>query len=383
MANMNTNNILTLGNSEIINVENFSDIGGRKRTTTMVTVPTLADIMIGVPKEPTWREGGRKEITHYGTGIVKNNFGTLELANYKGTNEDLIRDIGADFTVKPYRPRYENPITGVLEDMGNLYLFNEKTGQILNNVPVSERYEVLDFADCMRYFFALVEEIRSHGYEVKPDVAKCYDGGNKMFLQYTIENNEILGETFKTNLTLLTSHDKTFSFVICLSQIRCFCQNCVSRMLKSCDQQIKIRHTKIAHDAIVAKANVVLEAATTNQNALADYLTGLSTIKITDKNIYDAWLINNKINPNEELSLASATKLKNRMGEFFSCYNLPDVNDWRGTALGAYYAFSDFNDHVVAARQTATEGDSRIENALYNGNPDLGAFIDTLVKVAV
>ena len=93
MANMNTNNILTLGNSEIINVENFSDIGGRKRTTTMVTVPTLADIMIGVPKEPTWREGGRKEITHYGTGIVKNNFGTLELANYKGTNEDLIRDI--------------------------------------------------------------------------------------------------------------------------------------------------------------------------------------------------------------------------------------------------------------------------------------------------
>ena len=29
MANMNTNNILTLGNSEIINVENFSDIGGR------------------------------------------------------------------------------------------------------------------------------------------------------------------------------------------------------------------------------------------------------------------------------------------------------------------------------------------------------------------
>ena len=382
MANMNTNNILTLGNSEIINVENFSDIGGRKRTTTMVTVPTLADIMIGVPKEPTWREGGRKEITHYGTGIVKNNFGTLELANYKGTNEDLIRDIGADFTVKPYRPRYENPLSGVLEDMGNLYLFNEKTGQILNNVPVSERYEVLNFEDCMRYFFALVEEIRSHGYEAVPDVARVYDGGNKMFLQYKIHGDSILGEPMDTNLTMMTSHDKVFSFVIALSQVRLFCKNQINRMLRGCDQQIKIRHTKIAHDAIAAKANNVIEATMNNKVALEEYLGTLRDIKVNDQQIYDAWLIHNGINKNEEMALMAATKLTNRMQEYFACLNMPDVANWKNTALGAYYAYTDYNDHVVASRQTATEGDNRIKSALYEGNPDVGNFIDTLVKVA-
>lgn len=382
MTNMNTNNILALGDGEIIDVENFSDIGGRKRNTTMVTVPTLADIMVGVPKEPTWREGGRKEITHYGTGIVKNNFGTLELANYNGTNEDLIKDIGADFTVKPYRPRYENPITGVLEDMGNLYLFNEKTGEILNNVPVSERYEVLNFEDCMRYFFALIEEIRSHGYEVVPDVARVYDGGNKMFLQYKIHGGTILGDPVDTNLTMLTSHDKSFSFVIALSQVRLFCKNQLNKLLKGCEQQIKIRHTKAAHDAIAAKAKQVIEATSANKIALESYLSSIRDIKVTNKNIYDAWLLHNGINPNEQIALAAATKLTNRMSEYFACLNMPDVANVKDTALGAYYAYTDYSDHVVAARQTATEGDNRIKTAIYDGNPDVSAFIDTLVKVA-
>lgn len=373
-------NNLILGNTPIIDV-NFEEVTS-KRKHTLVDAPTLNDVLLAVPKTPAYREGMREELTHYKGKITQNGFGTLELAEYKGDIEDLIKDIGADFTVKPYRPRYENPITGELEDMGNLYLFNENTGRILNSTPVSERYEVLEFADCMRYFYALIQEIRSHGYDVVPDVARCYDGGNKMFLQYKIHGGTLLGDPVDTNLTMLTSHDKTFSFVIALSQVRLFCKNQLNRLLKGCEQQIKIRHTKTAHDAIAAKAQQVIEATATSKNALESYLSSIRDIKVTNQNIYDAWLIHNGVNPNEQMPLIAATKLVNRMSQYFACLNMPDVDNVRGTALGALYAYTDLSDHVVAARQTAVDSDNRIKTALYDGNPDVSAFIDTLVEVA-
>lgn len=379
---MANNGIITLGNSQIINVD-FEEVTDKKRNITLVDVPALIEIKPYIPDAPTYCDGKRIPLTNYSTPVTKNNFGVTDFKNFTGTNEEIIDALGARFTVNPHKLRYENPKTGVLEETNNLFLFNEQTGEMLNDTPVSDRYEVLNFEDCIRYFFALVEEIKSHGYDVRPDVGKVYKDGNRMFLQYIIEGKEILGENFSNRLTLMTSHDKKLAWCICLTSVRMFCQNCVTRALKGAEQMIKIRHTKASKEAIEAKAKAVIDANANNHKLLSNYLTSLSTIKVTDENIYDAWLLNAGINKSEQIPLTTATRLTNRLGEYFACLNSPDLNDWRGTALGAYYAFSDFNDHVVAARQTLTERDNRIENALYNGNPDLGAFIDTLVKVAV
>ena len=107
-----------------------------------------------------------------------------DFKGFAGTNEEIIDALGARFTVNPHKLRYENPKTGVLEETNNLFLFNEQTGEMLNDTPVSDRYEVLNFEDCIRYFFALVEEIKYTGMMYALMFGKVYKDGTACSMQY-------------------------------------------------------------------------------------------------------------------------------------------------------------------------------------------------------
>lgn len=328
---------------------------------------------------PTWQSIIAPPTPDYigGQRISTNNFGTKNLEGFTGGPDELIKAIGADFKAIPASHYYMNGITGEMVEANDRILINSKTGEQIGKNLISDRYTVLDFDEGVYYFWALLEEIVRHGYQAEPAVAKIYGvGGAKMFLQYRIFGGEIMGEPVDTYLTLLTSHDKSMGFTIALSMVRLFCQNQVHRLLKNAEQKRVIRHTSSGRDRIQLEAKRIIQMCENKQKALDEYLTGLANIKINNEMIFDAMALTRGLYDMD--TQTKVNKFTTAMEQLMACYNMPDVNDWRGTALGAYYAYSDFQDHVSLRK---LRDESYLERAI-EGNVGLGQFADVLVEMA-
>lgn len=338
------------------------------KTDKPLVFPTANSIVI--PNHPDYM------VKNGETRIATNHYGTKEISAFCGTPEDLVKEIGADFKAVP-TSHYYMGLDGKLIEAADRILVNSKTHEQIGKNTISNSYQVFDFDEGIYYFFALLEEIKGHGYQVEPAVAKIYSGSARMFLQYRVFGGEIMGEPVDTYLTLLTSHDKSSGFTICLSMVRLFCQNQINRMLKNATNQITLRHSRSNKERIEKEASRIISMTERKYEALNAYLSNLATIKVDNNMIFDAMAQSKGL-----MNLDTQTKINkftHTMEQLMACYNMPDLNDWRGTALGAYYAFTDYSDHVEPNRSTRDE--TYLERSI-NGNSDAEAFIDTLVKIA-
>ena len=352
----------------------------RKARAKDVPMPKMSDLII--PNKPNYIEGKR---------MPTNSFGTQEIKEFDGDVDELITTIGADFDVLPLSNQYPNPITGELVTRRSPILYNSVTGEEVCDTTNS--YKVIQFSDAVYCFWALLEEIKKHGYTAEPAVSKVYDHGSKLYLQYRVFGGELVGEPVDTYLTLLTSHDQSSSMVIALSMIRLFCQNQINRMLGRASNKFSLRHSAMGQEVVktisgkvhdynkaiaAGKSNSagVIKLLENNQRDMNSYLTRLSNVAITNSDIFNTMAIINNMEPMN--TNAKVQSFLRETSQLMACYNMPDVDKWRGTALGAYYAYSDFSDHIVTHGRTDT---SNFYKRHVDDNNKLDTFIDTLIKV--
>lgn len=333
--------------------------------TETLIIPTLGSL--NIPKNPCYINGTRANV---------NSYGTVDLSSFKGTTDELIKNIGADFTAERIPALRMTKEGKVVPVKNNSFLVNSKTDEIIGS-GITDRYGILDFQDGIYTFMALLDEVKKHGYEVSPAYGKVWGGGARCFLQYHVGGNKIMGEPVDSYLSLISSHDKSAGFTIALSAVRCFCQNQISKLLKNATNKITLKHTTNSKNFIEARAQQLIQAEEAQRKALAEYCQSLSTVKVTNQNIFDALSI--MYNLNDMDSQRALNGFQNRAEQLFACYNMPDVSPWVGTALGAYYAFSDCSQHCQPLRRTADE--TYITRGI-EGNVDLGRFADILVEVA-
>lgn len=362
MMNHNMNNSSILSLNAPVSLSTPIDAVTQKP----LVFPTPYSII--TPNYPDYIQGQRFNTNHYGT---------QDITEFKGGPDNLISAIGADFKAIP-TSHYYMTASGDLVEASDKILVNDKTGKQIGKNLISDRYEVFDFDEGIYYFWALLEEIKSHGYQAEPAVAKIYGaGGAKMFLQYRVFGADIMGEPVDTFLTLLTSHDKSMGFTIALSMVRLFCQNQIHRMLKEATNRVTIRHMKAGKEKIQLEAQRIMRLNEQNQIAMQKYLGGLADIKVDNNMIFEAMSrMYDLYNLDTQVKI---NKFTNRMEQLMACYNMPDVENWKGTALGAYYAYSDMQDHVVPLRKIRDE--AYLERSA-DGNIGLGEFADILVEVA-
>lgn len=328
-------------------------------------IPTLGSL--NIPKNPCYINGTRANV---------NSYGTVNLSGFKGTTDELIKNIGADFTAERIPALRMTKEGKVVPVKNNSFLVNSKTDEIIGE-SLTERYVVVQFDEAIYTFMALLDEVKKHGYSVEPSYAKVYGGGARCFLQYHIGGNKIMGEPVDSYLTLLSSHDKSMGFTIALSAVRAFCSNTINRLLKNATNKITLKHTLNTKNFIEARAQQLIRADEANRIALQEYCESLAKIKVTNQQVFDALSI--MYNLNEMDSQRALNGFQYRAEQLFACMNMPDVSSFAGTALGAYYGFSDMSQHCQPLRKTADE--TYITRGI-EGNVDLGRFADILVEVA-
>jgi len=318
-----------------------------------------------IPKTPNYRNGVRSNVA---------SFGTTNLEKFVGTPENLISDINADFKAIKV-PSYRLTSAGEYEVVpNNSFLVNSKTDDIIGK-NITDRYSIFDFDTAIYYFLAMLEMVKKMGLEVTPAYGKVWQNGAKMFLQYKVGGTTIMGEKVDSYMSLVTSHDKSSGFIIALSAVRLFCQNQIHRMLKEATNKLSLKHTAGNQRRIEVEANKLIESQKTQMKALEAYAQSLAKVKISEKDIFDNYAAMKKVGA--MTTQRQVDTFTENAQQLIACYRQPDVANFTNTALGAYYAYSDFSQHCVPTRKTSDQ--SYIESAL-DGNLVLGDFTDMLVS---
>lgn len=334
-------------------------------TQKQIVYPVLEKMV--VPNYPEYMNGHRENVSARGTS---------NLESFAGTPSELITKIGADFKAIK-QPAFRVNSNGDYEEVKNCsFLVNSKNDKVIGR-NITDRYEIFDFDNAILYYLSVLDEIKKKGYDVKPAYGKVYNDGARMFLQYKISSGQVMGEDVDNYIALVTSHDKSAGFTVAYSMVRLFCQNQIHRMLHDATQKTTLRHSKSNQNKINQEAERIIRASEAQEIAMKNYTKYLASIKITDQDIFDAY---GKIKGLEDSdSQRFVDNFSEQVAQLLSCYDMPDLANFKGTALGAYYAFSDFAQHVVPLRKTKDE--SFVEQSL-NGNEQLGYFTDTLLEIA-
>ena len=163
------------------------------------------------------------------------------------------------------------------------------------------------------------------------------------------------GVNDKTKLYLIvwTSHDGSVAVQAAITPVRVVCQNTLNIAMRTAKQSFKIRHTQTAEGRIV-QARQALGLTFAYADEFQKQANELFQQSITDKQFSD--LIRNLYPKPEEASKAALTRWENKVVLIDDLYhNSPTNNSIKGTAWGAFNAFTERLDYYRSSKTGNTD----------------------------
>jgi phage/plasmid-like protein (TIGR03299 family) len=151
---------------------------------------------------------------------------------------------------------------------------NTSTGKPIG--IVGSNYEVIQNKDVFGC-------IKDHFNEITPVWSGALDNGKVAYLQCKINKTIELGkgDTIDRYIFLSNSFDGSSSIRILFTPIRQVCDNMLSKMLRQ-QSILSIKHTRSANEKILNIPDIMVSEMMFS-NQLGEYLTGLSTIQVSNK----------------------------------------------------------------------------------------------------
>jgi phage/plasmid-like protein (TIGR03299 family) len=238
---------------------------------------------------------------------------------------------------------------------------------------VSDRYCVAQNKDV----FAFADEL------IGTNTAKCtYEtagslwNGRRVFMLVNMPEGRILGDEYQPYLCLSNAHDGSSSLQVFLTGIRVVCNNTLTLALHTAKRKIAIRHMTNM-DQRKDEAVRTLGAASKYFHDLEVFATMLAgrTVNITK-------VLNRLFPDSRDMSkrqLNSNKEVKDIIATI--CKQKDDLQNFKGSAWGAYNAIADYRSNAAPRRKTTTYGDSKMAMFL-DGDPVLNQAQEIIMELA-
>lgn len=227
---------------------------------------------------------------------------------------------------------------------------------------VSNRYKIIQNADA----FSFTDAILNNGTdEVHYETAGSLHGGRVVWLLAKMENQRILGDEISPYLVFMNTHDGKGSIKVCMSPVRVVCANTLNMALSSAVRSWTTRHVGDLQ-AKLDEARHTLGLAKEYMHELKIEADVLANTKLTEGEVEHLLDIAYPITATD-----TERKIKNmKMAKenFFTCYNMSDISQFKGTAWGVMNATSDLVTHFAPARMTNTYIENNCEKIIL-GHP--------------
>ena len=285
------------------------------------------------------------------------------------TSEDAIREAKLDWKVEQ-TPVFSGgnwaaPIPGYMANV------RSDTREVLG--IVGEKYQVAQNRDV----FAFADElIGTSEVPCTYETAGSLFNGRRVFMLVNMPKGRIVEDEYQPYLCLSNAHDGSSSLQIFLTGVRVVCNNTLQAALHTAKRKIAIRHLS-GMEARKEEAVRMMGAASKYFHELERFAAELAGKKVNIGKVLDRLfpastvMSSRQVQANREVKEIIKTLFKRK----------DDLQNFRGTAWGAYNAIADYRSNAEPKRKTATWADHKMAMFL-DGDPIMKEAQDIIMELA-
>ena len=284
-------------------------------------------------------------------------------------SEDAIREAKLDWKVEQ-TPVFSGgnwaaPIPGYMANV------RSDTREVLG--IVGEKYQVAQNRDV----FAFADElIGTSEVPCTYETAGSLFNGRRVFMLVNMPKGRIVEDEYQPYLCLSNAHDGSSSLQIFLTGVRVVCNNTLQAALHTAKRKIAIRHLS-GMEARKEEAVRMRQTASRYFHELERFAAELAGKKVNIGKVLDRLfpastaMSSRQVQANREVKEIIKTLFKRK----------DDLQNFRGTAWGAYNAIADYRSNAEPKRKTATWADHKMAMFL-DGDPIMKEAQDIIMELA-
>ena len=214
---------------------------------------------------------------------------------------------------------------------------------------VSDRYKVVNNEDAFAFVDNLVD-----GSATKYETAGSLRNGKTVWMLAKMPDEKILGDDIEQYLCFTNTHDGTGSVKVFFTPIRVVCANTLSAAIEGAPRSWYATHAGNIQGKF-HEAQETLFRAKVAMDALKNDADILVKKKLSDLQI--AAIINDLFpEVKDEMSNRQKENIMTMKKKFINCYNMDDLQNFKGTGWGVVNAAADYAAHQsVTSRNPYTE----------------------------
>lgn len=262
------------------------------------------------------------------------------------TSHEVLSAAGLDYKVVKKPMFYADDFGNYSEYPDKVFTVNEASGQILG--VVSDKYEICQNTDA----FSFIDYIGSdcEGFEY---VKAGETGKGLVYIIAKIPNVNILGDPVTPYIIFQNSHDGMNSVKATISPLRIICQNQFNISFRESANTVRIVHSGQMDNRILTARTMMKDVASYMENFHSTAET-LATKHVSYDDVVKVFNEVFKYQP-EKWSAKQLQNFENNRGEFLTCYNSDDNQNFIGTAWGVINGAADYLTHHRSVRKTSDD----------------------------
>jgi phage/plasmid-like protein (TIGR03299 family) len=224
------------------------------------------------------------------------------------------------------------------------------TGEVLG--IVSERYRVAQ----NREIFAFADSLIGTGsVKCAYETAGSLFNGRRVFTLVNMPEGRIAGDEYRPYLCLSNAHDGSACLQVFLTGIRVVCNNTLQAAINTAKRKISIRHLSMMEQR--------KDEALRTMGAASKYFRGLEAfaLELAGKKVSIGKVLDRLFPVSNDMSkrqLNSNREVKELISNLSK--RKDDLQNFKGTAWGAYNAIADYRSNARPKRKTPTCADSKM-----------------------
>jgi len=303
---------------------------------------------------------GKSEVPWHGLGAVID--GVL-------TSDEAIKQARLTWTVEQ-EPVYTHknwaePIPGFIANV------RSDTNEVLG--LVSERYCVAQNKDV----FSFADELIGNGkVKCTYETAGSLFNGRRVFMLVNMPKSRIVGDEYQPYLCLSNAHDGSACLQVFLTGIRVVCNNTLSAAIKTARRKISIKHLSLMEQR-KDEALITMGAASKYFYELEEFASMLAGKKVNISKVLNLLfpvsceMTTRQLKYNKEVKELIKKLFKKK----------DDLQNFKGSAWGAYSAIADYRSNAEPKRKTATYAESKMARFI-DGDPIMQQAQEIIMELA-
>ena len=219
---------------------------------------------------------------------------------------------------------------------------------------VSDRYKIVQNTEAFEFTDAIVGETEDG--VVKYETAGSLCGGKRIWLLAKMPTKKVLDDDVEPYMFFSNSHDGTGAIKVGMTPVRIVCANTLAIALNTAKRQWSTKHVGDMQSKL-EEAKLCLRMADSYMANLDVEADRLANAKLYREQVEE--ILDEMFPVDDNTSERKKNNIVQFKNQFWTAYNMPDIQKFEDSAWMAVNAMSDVITHSAPRRNTASYNENR------------------------